>query len=200
MKKIYLLMTIAIITIIFCSCGNNGSENNNNMSVQESSASESETKTVKDELTCDALIKEVSKVIGDNYYPDMQIDADYLEQQTGITSDLYDDFAGEIPMITNNVDSIIIVKAKEGKIAEVEKKISDYRDRLVNDTLQYPVNIGKIQASRIEQIDPYVCFVQLGGDTTAVDEQGDEAVIAYCQEENELAISTIEAKVANGIQ
>ena len=124
----------------------------------------------------------------------MQIEADYLEQQTGLTNNLYDEFAGEMSKISTNVDTIIIVKAKEGKIAEVKQKLSEYRDRFLNDTMQYPTNTGKIQASRIEQIESYVCFVQLGGDTTIVAGQGDEAIIAYCQHENELAISTIEVK------
>lgn len=129
----------------------------------------------------------------------MHIEADYLEQKTGITNNLYDEFAGEMPKINTNVDTIIIVKAKEGKITEVEQKLSEYRDRLLNDTMQYPTDNEKIQASRIEKIDPYVCFVQLGGDTTIVDKQGDEAILAYCQHENELAISTIEVKVTKGI-
>ena len=166
------------------------------MSVQKES---SEIDNTKNDVTCEALVKEVSKVIGENYFPDMQIEADYLEQQTGLTNNLYDEFAGEMPKISTNVDTIIIVKAKESKIAEVVQKLSEYRNRLLNDTMQYSKNTGKIQASKIEQIDPYVCFVQLGGDTAIVDEQGDEAIIAYCQHENELAISTIEVKVAKGI-
>ena len=43
----------------------------------------------------------------------------------------------------------------------------------------------------MEVFDNYVCFVLLGGDTTSVDEQGEEAVITYCQEQNEKAIDAI---------
>ena len=66
-----------------------------------------------------------------------------------------------------------------------------YGVSLVNDTMQYPMNLGKIQASRVERIGDYVCFVQLGADTSSVEEQGDEAVITYCQEQNELALEAI---------
>ena len=129
----------------------------------------------------------------------MSIGIGYFILRFLLTNNLYDEFAGEMPKISTNVDTIIIVKAKESKIAEVVQKLSEYRNRLLNDTMQYSKNTGKIQASKIEQIDPYVCFVQLGGDTAIVDEQGDEAIIAYCQHENELAISTIEVKVEKGI-
>ena len=74
---------------------------------------------------------------------------------------------------------------------EVESALNAYRDSLVNDTMQYPMNLGKIQASRVERIGDYVCFVQLGADTSSVEEQGDEAVITYCQEQNELALEAI---------
>ena len=171
-------------------------ENNLDLSVQKEF---SETDNAINNVTCEVLVKEVSKVIGENYFPDMQIEDDYLEQQTGLTNSLYDEFAGEMAKINTNVDTIIIVKAKEGKIEEVEQKLSEYRDRLLNNTMQYQTNTGKIQASRIEQIDSYICFVQLGGDTKKVEEQGNEAITIYCQHINELAISTIQVKVANGI-
>ena len=114
-----------------------------------------------------------------------------LETLCGISSDLYDDYLGEVPMISVNVDSMIIIKAKEDKLSEVEDAMSAYRDSLVNSTLQYPMNIGKIQASRIEIIGNYVCFLQLGGDTSSVNDDGEEAVIKHCQEQNELAIEIL---------
>ena len=194
--KFFFNIAVIIISIALCSCGKYIYENNLDLSVQKEF---SETDNAINNVTCEVLVKEVSKVIGENYFPDMQIEDDYFEQQTGLTNSLYDEFAGEMAKINTNVDTIIIVKAKEGKIAEVEQKLSEYRNQLLNDTMQYPTNTGKIQASRIEQIDSYVCFVQLGGDTTIVNGQDDESIIAYCQHENELAISTIEVKVANGI-
>ena len=59
--------------------------------------------------------------------------------------------------------------------------------------MQYPMNKGKIQASRIESFGNCVCFVQLGADTTNIyGEEGDEeAVIRHCQEQNELALEAI---------
>ena len=58
--------------------------------------------------------------------------------------------------------------------------------------MQYPMNLGKIQASRIESYDNYVCFVQLGADTTAAMDVSEEAVVDQCLEENERALDAIE--------
>ena len=96
-----------------------------------------------------------------------------------------------INQLREHVDTLLIIHAKDGKVEEVENALNAYRDSLVNDTMQYPMNLGKIQASRVERIGDYVCFVQLGADTSSVEEQGDEAVITYCQEQNELALEAI---------
>lgn len=133
----------------------------------------------------------ITEALGENYWPNFQVPKDMLESTYGISEDLYDDYLAETPMISTNVDTLIIVKAKEDKVGEVEDALEAYRDKMVADTMQYPMNLGKIQASRIEVIEDYVCFVQLGADTTHALEQGDEAVIAQCQEQNEMVLEVI---------
>ena len=117
----------------------------------------------------------VVEALGDNYFPDMPLDPEMLEMNFGISSDMYDDYLAEMPMISTNVDTLLIIKAKNDKVEAVEEALNTYRDAKVSDTMQYPMNVGKIQASRIERIGDYVCFVQLGGDLSAVAEQGEEA-------------------------
>ncbi len=132
------------------------------------------------------------EVLGENYWPNTEIPPEYLEDY-GLTTDMYEDFYGEMPMISTNVDTLIVVQAKENQVAAVEEVLNNYRNNLVNDTMQYPMNVGKIQASRIETFGNFVCFVQLGADTTMMyGEDGDEeAVIKHCQEQNELAIEAL---------
>lgn len=134
----------------------------------------------------------VVEVLGENYWPNTEITPEYLEDY-GLTDDMYEDFYGEIPMISTNVDTLIVVQAKEDRVTEVEEVLNNYRDNLINDTMQYPMNVGKIQASRIETFGNYVCFVQLGADTTEMygEDSDEEAVIKHCQEQNELAIEAI---------
>lgn len=133
----------------------------------------------------------IVEALGENYWPNTPVSPEMLEGSFGITTDMYDDYMAEVPMINTNVDTLLIVKAKEGKVDAVEEALNIYRENLVNDTMQYPMNVGKIQASRIEKIGNYVCFVQLGADVTEALERGDEAVIAQCQEQNELVIEIL---------
>lgn len=142
-----------------------------------------------------ATIKQaVVDELGENYWPNTEMPAEFLEGY-GLTSDMYNTFFGEMPMISTNVDTFIVIEAKDGKVEDVEGVLNAYREALVNDTFQYPMNVGKIQASRIATFGNYVCFVQLGADVTAVLEEGDEAVIKHCQAQNELALEAI-GKVA----
>lgn len=133
----------------------------------------------------------VVEVLGEDYWPNTAVEAEMFSDMTGVTADMYDEFFAEMPMISTNVDTMMIVKAKEGQVETVEEMLNAYRDRMVGDTMQYPMNVGKIQASRIEVYGNYVCFVQLGADVSAAMEQGDDAVIAQCQEENEKALDAI---------
>ena len=61
--------------------------------------------------------------------------------------------------------------------------------------MQYPMNLGKIQASRIEVVGDYACFAQLGADVMDLMDVGDEEVIRHCQEQNEMALDAIERVV-----
>jgi len=89
------------------------------------------------------------EVLGEDYWPDMQIDPEYLEEY-GLYSDIYDVFYGEMLKDTTNADTLIIIGAKEGMVEEAEEVLNRYREALVADIDQYPMNAGKIQASRIE--------------------------------------------------
>lgn len=219
MKKMWLVLVLsaAIVGMTACTRDKNGAgENNGSSMLQENgqgtvagnnAQAGGETgsggqggENILDETTEESggWSEEMTKIrgavvdaLGENYWPDAQIVPEMLEGTYGITPDMYDDYMGESPMISANVDTLLIIKAKDDKVEAVEEALNAYRDMLVNDTMQYPMNLGKIQASRIQRYGNYVCFVQLGADTTAAEENGEEAVITYCQEQNELALEVI---------
>lgn len=138
----------------------------------------------------------VATELGENYWPNLQVPKEQMESMIGISSDVYEDYFFEMPMMSAHVDAILVAKAKEGQTESLEKAVKAYQDNLKSNTMQYPMNIGKIQASKVETVGQYVCFVQLGGDTTGVEEKGDEAVIAYCQEENDKVLGIIKEKLS----
>lgn len=213
MKKFKILLCLGLLAVSMAACGkeNDGNAEGTEQTAEEETAvqtipeedlsteetmAEGENGTEaageegwSEEMT--AVRQAIVDSLGENYWPNMAVTPEMLEASMGITSDMYEDYLAEMPMISTNVDTLLIIKAKSDKVEDVEEALNAYRDNLVNDTMQYPMNVGKIQASRIERIGDYVCFVQLGADTTTVSEEGDEAVITYCQEQNELAIEII---------
>ncbi len=129
------------------------------------------------------------------YWPDMALEPDMLEMSFGISADMYEDYMAEMPMMSAHVDTLLIIRAKDDKVEAVREALEAYREAKVSDTMQYPMNLGKIQASRVETIGSYVMFVQLGGDTTQAEEEGEEAVVALCQERNDKVIEAVRAKL-----
>ena len=143
-----------------------------------------------------ALRDAVAAELGDDYWPDMEMPAEFLQSQFGLTEDMYEDYMGEMPMMSAHVDTLLIVKAKEGQTDAVKRALENYRTNLVENSMQYPSNMGKVQASQVGSEGDYVYFVLLGGDVTAVEEQGDEAIIAHCQEQNERVIDILVQQMA----
>lgn len=133
----------------------------------------------------------VVEALGESYWPNTAIIPEMLEGTFGITPDMYSDYMGEMPMISTNVDTLLIIKANDDKVEEVKEALNTYRDNVIADTFQYPMNLGKLQASRIETFGNYVCFVQLGAENVIDEQTSEEQSIIKCQEQNELAIEVI---------
>ena len=191
-KSVFL--SLAFLFIVFTGCGKK-EENSQlrrshlgNTGMPGSKA----TGGYSEDITMTEIKEAVINILGDNYWPDMKIDADSLEQIYGISSEMYDDYLAERPMINTNVDTLIIIKAKSDQVDNVEKALNNYRETNISDSEPYPQILGKTQAARIETFHNYVCFVQLGADTTAASDISDEAVVDQCLEENERALDAIE--------
>ena len=145
--------------------------------------------------TLSELKGEVKALLGDQYWPEVNLSAAELEKLTGITEDMYVDFLAERQVLDAHIDTMILIHAKEDYVGEIEQAIEDYRSGIIEQNKNYPQNLCKAQASRMETIDDYVCFVQLGADTTALADKGQEAVMAYCLEENEKALYVLEQAI-----
>ncbi|MGN0168106.1 MAG: DUF4358 domain-containing protein [Acetatifactor sp.] len=215
MKKLFVMLCVGTLMLGLAGCGGSDNKGNGQSSAEtaESTPAPVATSAPADESSVassgadghdytagwteemNAIRTAITDALGENYWPTAALEPDMLESAFGITADMYDDYLAEMPMISAHVDTLVIIKAKEGQADAVEETLTAYREALVNDTMQYPMNLGKIQASRVEKVGNYVCFVQLGGDTTEALEKGDEAVIAQCQETNELVIEIIGQQV-----
>ena len=199
-KLIVIVFTVHLILCMLTGCGENAPmdelvENGRKSSVQ---AVEEDIPTMVSERKLPALSKlreSVKEELGENYWPEVSLSEEELEAKTGITQDMYIEFLAEEPSLQANIDTMIIVRAKEDYVGTVEQALEEYRSRLIEENKQYPQNYGKASASRMETIENYICFVQLGADTTVVANKGEKEILAYCQEENERAIDVLEKTI-----
>ena len=183
------VMAVTILAISFLmGCGRNGSNTVNEAENQNYKGYSNTVDTME-------LVEAVKNELGENYYPNTQMESQMLEDIYGVESGSYEEFYGEMPAISTNVDTLVIVKANEGSEDEIEQALVSYMENSKANTMQYPMNIGKIQSSQVKTFGNYVCFVQLGGDVMEAMEQGDEAVIRQCQAINEQALKIIEERL-----
>lgn len=146
-------------------------------------------------VTLTQLKDSVKELMGDRYWPEVDLTREELEQRTGITEDMYVDFLAEKQVLDAHIDTMIIIHAREAKVGAIEEALERYRTNVIEENRNYPQNLCKAEASRMETIENYVCFVQLGADTTIVADQGQDEIIAFCQEENERALYVLEKEI-----
>lgn len=207
-KKLIISLCIGLTVTGLAGCGSGNGQNGSQAqdSTQSSVADtvENTTETMTDEpfdvsegwsSEMQQIKDAVVEVLGEDYWPDAAVSPQMLEGSFGISSDMYDDYLAETPMISANVDTLLIIKAKDDKVEDVENALNSYRDVLVNDTMQYPMNVGKIQASRIERYGNYVCFVQLGAGASGAEERSEDDIINECREVNELVLAVIKNNI-----
>lgn len=202
LKKIAALILVGSMCVAMAACGK--TEDNNTTSGDTTTQ---ETTTVADNATGSEYRNDVpvadieaavAAALGDAYYANTPMDTlEGLE----ITEDMYEEFVYQVPMISANVDTLIVIKAADGKVSDVEAKVNAFRDRNINDLMQYPMNLAKIQCSQVLTFGEYVVFVQFGADKgmLAVEAAGDnvsedEAAkleMDAINEQNEIAINAI---------
>jgi hypothetical protein len=144
------------------------------------------------------LASAVKKAYGDSYLPNYKLDKDEIKSKYGVDSSLYASAYAEVPMISAQVDQLVIFKAKN---ASSKKKIltavKKYQKDLKADTMQYPMNSLKIQGSKVYANGNYVCFFMLGGSVSkSIEESGSDAkIIKAHQQLNKKAVNTVKNKL-----
>lgn len=109
-----------------------------------------------------------------------------------INEELIEEYIAEMPMMSTHVDTFIAIKVSEGKVDKadvVENALINYRANLVENSIQYPMNIAKVNASKVIRKGDYVFFIMLGKYDDREDVSEGQA-IKFAKQETE-AISKI---------
>ena len=97
-----------------------------------------------------------------------QDDETYMSDVLGLDSSWYDVAIVEIPMMSTNVDMFALIHPTEGNFENVESAIKNYQDFLINDSFQYPMNVGKVKNCRAVAIGDYMFFILLNFPDNAI--------------------------------
>lgn len=195
-------VAVSILSISGCSRNDTGKENVDDQAyMSEGNGEEDAVNTLqvgsRYKVTghMDELRDAVILMMGEDYWPDTLLSNEELAERTGISGNMYEDFLAEYQHTEAGIDMMILIEAKEEELALVEKYLNEYRDVLLRIYEQQPQNKAKVTASRIEVIDNYICYVQLGADISSLEPQGEEVMVNYCLEENEKALDLMEKKI-----
>lgn len=134
------------------------------------------------------ILNNIREAYGDNYLPSMSIDNDTYESMFGISADLYSEAAGDMMMISTYPDTVMIFKAADGKFDDLLAAVNAYKDTVMANTMQYPINIEKVNATKVVTKDDYVAFLLVG----AIDES-DEPSPEFAQEQVQIAVDAFNA-------
>ncbi|MDR7869390.1 MAG: DUF4358 domain-containing protein [Tissierellaceae bacterium] len=131
-------------------------------------------------------LKEVHEVVkeayGEDYYPNRELTLEEIESFTGLKEEDIESFIAEAPMMSLGVDTLIAIKAVEGKGDIVESGLEKYRTFLVEESIQYPMNIAKVNAAKVIRHGDYAFFLMLGKYDDR-EEASDEERLEYAKAE-----------------
>ncbi len=138
---------------------------------------------------------EIKRAYGQSYWPSMQRqdDQEYLKDVLKLDPAWCDDIIVDVAMISAHADMLVLVDASEGNVENVKKALNDYKEYLINESLQYPMNAPRVRGAVVESVGDYVCFSILGG---VLDDDSwitsDEELIEYYQNVSSNAIRVIQ--------
>lgn len=180
MKKT--ILSVIMIAVIFSMSACSGNKAGNG----------ADTGAITNDVSIEELHNAVKSAYGEDYIPSMPYDDASLMDVFGVEKAWYEEYIAEGPMISAHVDTFVAVKAKNGSIEDVKKALNEYRDKLLADTMQYPSNLAKIQASRVVSYGNYTFFIMLGIIPMETEEEGEEAMLTAYEEQNGKAVTAIE--------
>lgn len=183
------ILAAALATAIAVGCVPASVELQNIFTVE---AAKKKTPTIK------KLHNAIVKAYGENYVADVSLTEEEINGRYGLSSNWYTKAVSDVPMISTHVDTLVIVKAKNAKSKKkIKQKLQQYQQTQINDTLQYPMNLLKVQASRVYTKGDYVFFIMLGFIDNTLEETGtEEEQIAAFKEQNQIAVDAVKALYA----
>lgn len=118
---------------------------------------------LKEEVTLQGLMDSISEEYG--FAMPAPLDETILTDLLDIDPGDVEEYAGYISMVMVSSDNLIAVKAKEGKVEEIQGKLEARKDFEVRSFQQYlPDQYDKAQAGKVFTVGDYVFLVMIAGE------------------------------------
>lgn len=160
-KLIALLLSAALCGTLLASC-NTPADDTTDTSNDTTVDTPADTDAPAAEVAIADIHNAIKEAYGENYLPNMPLDAEMFASMFSVQPEWVEEMVAETPMIMTNVDTLIIVKPTEGNEENVLNALTAYADYMKNDSMQYPMNLPKIQAIQCYAKGGYVFYYVLG--------------------------------------
>lgn len=173
-KKLNIGMAALVASVLMVGCGTK----------EETTTPQTEQEVVTETTVVAGQLSKaheaVKTALGEDYLPNtLNEDSELIAGLYELDTNLAENFIIETPMIGMHPDLFIAVEAKEGQADAVEAALNAHKERLLNDTMQYPMNLPKIAAVDVARTGNYVFLALIGyhGEVPAQSEVADEYAI-----------------------
>lgn len=167
MKKILAVLLAALMaSAVMVSCGDNNGNSGSPSSVS------SEAQNTISSATSEEVYDAINAAFAEKY-PDagmvipnapMEVDEATLNDKFGITTDMVEDYKGEMAGMMTNCDMLLVVKVKEGKMEDVKAALEKAKDDQTAQFEWYAVmgNAERTAAAKVVENGNFAALIMVG--------------------------------------
>ena len=151
MKRFISIFLSLIMVMSLAACGTNGNKSDDKGNADV-------------EATPEEIEQKIAEAIGeDNYICDTDVDKDWLQNSYQLDLSKVESYVAKQNSVSSvNLDTVIILKTKDGYADEAVKLLNENYAQLVSYVNQYPFDTAKVLGARLYQSGNYVIYVIAG--------------------------------------
>ena len=142
------------------------------------------------EAQFDKAVEAVKAEYGEDYIPSAEINLQQLEEVYKINKEWIKKSFAEGPMMSLNTDMFVAIMATDGNVDKVEQALLDYKEYLINESFQYPMNMPKVKSTQVVKKGNLV-FLLVLGKYDERQEPTEEEALKFAQDEIQRGVDAI---------
>ena len=187
MKKVSLASLILACGLIATGCGGDDNKETTN-DTTGNNVEQSQTENAENyDISVTAILDKVKAAFGEDYLPNMPIEEEMVKEIFKLDLGLVEEYVAEMPMIGFHPDKVLIVKAKEGKIDEVVAQLEAAKTEMVENGINYPANLEKVQSTKVVSKGNYAAFFMVGSSNNMSEDP--EERLKFAEDEVQKAVT-----------